>query len=215
MSAPFDADLLGMLSGLAAVVARVRGLGPVAGGALAALGLVLLVAAERLRRPVAFLGGAAVAWMATQLLEPHLPATLSTAAWGGIAAAVAGAGCAAAPVLFPALAGALGGAVLGAHIPVGGHALGALAGAAVGAAVLAVAARGAAVFLAAVAGGCVLGAGLLALAGGRELAVELAARPFVLLGFAVWVGVAGAAFQLSGDRARRPALPATPRLPRE
>jgi hypothetical protein len=212
-----QADVLTALGGLAGVVARVRGMGPLAGGVLAAVGLVLLVAADRLRRPAAFLGGAAVGWIAAQLLAGHLPATLSAAGWGGLAAAVAGAACAAAPVLFPTLAGALVGAVLGAHVPVGGKtALGATIAAGVGAALLAVGARSAAVILAAVAGGCALGAGLLAAAGGRELAVELAARPFVLLGFALWVGVAGAAFQLSGDRGpRRPELPETPRLPRE
>jgi hypothetical protein len=212
-----QADLYAALSGLASAVARVRGTGLVAGGALAVLGLVLLVAADRLRRPVAFLGGAAVGWIAAQLLLERLPTTISEAAWGGLLAAACGAGCAAAPVLFPALVGALAGAVLGAHVPVGGKtAMGATVAGAVGAALLAVGARSAAVILAAVAGGCALGAGLLAMAGGRELAVELAARPFVLLGFALWVGVAGASFQLAGARGgRRPQLPEAPRLPRE
>jgi hypothetical protein len=212
------ADVLAALSGLAAVVSRLRGTGPLAGAALSALGLVLLVAADRLRRPVAFLGGAAVGWIAIQLLAERLPSSLSVGAASGLAAVAAGAASAGAPMLFPALAGALVGAVLGVHVPVGGSAgLGAVIAGAVGAALLAVGARSAAIILAAVAGGCALGAGALAMAGGRELAVELAARPFMLLGFALWVGVAGAAFQLSGDNGdrKRPVLPATPRLPRE
>ena len=68
--------------------------------------------------------------------------------------------------------------------------------------------------LASVAGGVLLGVGIVTLSGGRELAAEVAARPLVLLAFAVVTGIAGAAFQLSGERSRSRA-PEAPRLPRE
>jgi hypothetical protein len=203
------------LSGLVRLIGWLRGLGPLAGLVLALLGVTLLTSADRLRRPTAALGGAAVGALAARAAEPVLPGVLSLAGWSWVLAIFCGGGAGLAPVAFPALTGALIGAVLGVHVPVGGHgAFGAVVAAAVGAALLSVGARTVAVVLACLGGGLALAVGFLALAGGRELAAELAARPLVLLGFATVVGVAGAAFQLSGEKGR-PRVPEAPRLPRE
>jgi hypothetical protein len=178
-------------------------------------GAVLLAAADRLRRPVALLGGAAVGALAAHAARAALPGALSPAGWAWVAAILCGGGAALAPAAFPALAGALAGALLGAHVPVAGKpALGAFIAAAVGAALFSVGARTVAAVLASVAGGLAVGVGLVVLAGGREIGVELATSPFVLLGIAVVLGIAGAAFQLAGEKGR-PRLPEAPRLPRE
>lgn len=204
------------IAALARLVAWLRGGGPAFGVVLVVSGAVLLAAADRLRRPVALLGGAAVGALAAYAARPVLPATLSPTAWGWAAAVLCGGGAALAPTAFPALAGALAGALLGVHVPVAGKpALGALIAGAVGAALLSVGARSVAAILASLAGGLAVGVGLVTLAGGREIGVEIAARPLVLLGVAVVLGIAGAAFQLAGDKGSRPRLPAAPRLPRE
>lgn len=219
MSSTGVADLpsaLGMaLSGLVRLIGWLRGLGPLAGLLLAMLGVTLLTSADRLRRPTAALGGAAVGALAARAAGPILPGVLSLAGWSWVLAILGGGAAGLAPAAFPALVGALVGALLGVHVPVGGHgAIGAIVAAAVGAALLSVGARTVAVILACLGGGLALGVGFLVLAGGRELAAELAARPLVLLGFATVVGVAGAAFQLSGEKGR-PRVPEAPRLPRE
>ncbi|ACL66073.1 membrane protein [Anaeromyxobacter dehalogenans 2CP-1] len=196
------------LTGLVRVALATRAFGWPLGLALVVVGLAALVASDRLRRPAAAVGGAAVgvlaALAARRLLGPQLE--LSAVASAGLGAAVLGVACAAMPPLFPAAAGALAGALAGVHLPIGGRAavgagLGALA-----AALLALAAsRAVAVVLCALSGGLALGVGLLAAAGPRPLASELAIRPFALLGFAVVAGVAGAAFQLArGAAAARP-----------
>jgi hypothetical protein len=209
-------DLRLALDALAQLVARLRGMGVLAGIGLVVVGVALLAAADRLRRPVAFLGGAAVGALAVMAVRSVVPGALGAAAWGWAVAAVCGAVSAAAPPAFPALAGALVGALLGLHVPVAGKPfLGALLAGAVGAALLAVSARSVAAILASLTGGLALGIGLVTLAGGREIAPELASRPLVLLGFAVVTGIAGAAFQLSTERAGRERLPEPPRLPRE
>lgn len=215
IAAAVSGELEPALAGLARLVAWLRAMGPVAGVALALLGAVLLTAADRLRRPVAALGGAAVGALAARAAGPLLPGHLSPAGWSWVLAILGGGMAGAAPMAFPALAGALVGAMLGSHVPVGGRAaLGAAIAAAVGASLLAIGARTAAVALACLGGGLALAAGIVAMAGGRELGVELAARPMVLLGFAVVVGVAGAAFQLSPEKGRSRG-PQPPRLPRE
>ncbi|GAO03498.1 hypothetical protein [Anaeromyxobacter sp. PSR-1] len=196
------------LAGLVRVALAARAFGWPLGLALVVVGLAALAASDRLRRPAAAVGGAVVgalaALAARRLLGPQLE--LSALASAGLGAAVLGAACAAMPPLFPAAAGALAGALAGVHLPIGGRAavgagLGALA-----AALLALAAsRAVAVVLCALAGGLALGVGLLAAAGTRPIASELAIRPFALLGFAVVAGVAGAAFQLArGAAAARP-----------
>lgn len=204
------------LSALSALVARLRGGGPFVGVLLVGGGAVLLAAADRLRRPVALLGGAAVGALAVHAARPFLPGGLSPAGWAWVAAILFGGGAALAPPAFPALAGALVGALLGVHVPVAGKpAIGALIAAAVGSALLSVGARSVAAVLASVTGGLAVGVGLVVLAGGREVGVQLASRPLVLIGIAVVLGIGGAAFQLSADRAGRPRLPEAPRLPRE
>ena len=211
----FRGDLGLALAALVRLVTWARGAGVLAGVGLVILGVGLLAASDRLRRPVAFLGGAAAGALAVMAARSMLPGSLESAAWGWVAAGVCGAASAAAPPVFPALAGALVGALMGVHLPIAGHpAVGALIAGAVGAALLAVSARGVATILASLAGGLSLGIGIVTLAGGREIAAELASRPLVLLGFAVVTGVAGAAFQLSEERARA-RLPEPPRLPRE
>ncbi len=211
----FRGDLDLALVALVRLVARLRGTGALGGAGLVAVGVGLLAASDRLRRPVAFLGGAAVGALAVMAIRSLAPGSLESAAWPWVAAGVCGAASAAAPPAFPALAGALVGALMGVHVPLLGRpAVGAIIAGLVGAALLAVSARSVATILASLAGGLALGIGLIALAGGREIAAELAARPMVLLGFAVVTGIAGAAFQLSGEHARQ-RLPEPPRLPRE
>jgi hypothetical protein len=208
-------DIAAAMGALAQLVAWLRGMGPLVGAGLAVLGVALLAAADRLRRPVAFLGGAALGALAVTAVRSLWPGSLAGAGWPWVAAGVWGGASAAVPAIFPAMAGALVGWFLGIHVPFAGKpAVGGALAAAVGAVLLALGARRVSVVLAALAGGLALGTGLVTLAGGREMAAELAARPMVLLGFAVVAGVAGAAFQLSAERARE-RLPEPPRLPRE
>jgi hypothetical protein len=212
----FRGDLGLALAALAQLVARLRGMGVLAGIGLVVVGVALLAASDRLRRPVAFLGGGAVGALAVMAARAMVPGALESAAWGWAVAAACAVVSAAAPAAFPALTGALVGALMGLHVPVAGKPLlGGLLAAAVGAALLAMSARGVAAILASLAGGLALGIGLVTLAGGREIAAELASRPLILLGFAIVTGIAGAAFQLSGERASRGRLPEPPRLPRE
>lgn len=211
----FRGELGLALAALARLVARLRGMGPLVGAGLAVVGVALLAAADRLRRPVAFLGGAVAGALAVMAARALVPGSLASAAWGWGVAGVCGAASAAAPALFPALVGALVGALMGVHVPLAGRpAVGGVIAAMVGAGLLAVGARSVAAILASLAGGLALGIGLVTLAGGQEIAAEVAARPLALLGFAVVTGVAGAAFQLSGERTRG-RLPEPPRLPRE
>lgn len=223
MTAPLAAAALRVELGLALealgrLVAWLQGVGAWGGAAVALLGLLVLLAADRLRRPTAFLGGAAVGALAALALARALPAALSPVAWTWTLAGVGGVAGALQPRLFPALAGGLAGGLLGAHLHLGSSpALGASLGGAVGAVLLSIGARSVAVVLASLAGGLLLCAGLVALAGGRELAAEVAARPLVLLGLALVAGVAGAAYQLAGARGRerdRARGPEAPRLPR-
>lgn len=215
MSPEIPGDLGLALTALHRLVGWLRGLGPLVGIALALVGVALLTAADRLRRPTAALGGAAVGTLAARAAATLLPSTLSLTGWTWVLALLCGGAAGLAPVLFPVLTGALVGALLGVHVPVAGKAaIGACLAAAVGGALLAVGARSVAVVLACVGGGLALGVGLVTVAGGRELAAELAASPLVLLGFAVVTGVAGAAFQLAGEKGRERG-PEAPRLPRE
>lgn len=191
------------LTALVRLVLLVRGFGLAAGVLLVAVGLSLLVLAERLRRPTAALGGALVAALAANLvralLAPFLARLgLSPATGLALAAAVGGVAAGLFPPLFPAGAGALAGALLGVHLPLAGRAaLGAGAGAVAGAALGLLAARAVTICLAVAAGGLALGAGLLAIGGAHPLASEVALRPFALLGFALVAAVAGGAYQLA------------------
>jgi hypothetical protein len=204
------------LDALRALVMWLRGGGAVVGVGLAVLGAVLLAAADRLRRPVAALGGAAVGVLAARAAQPVLPEVLSPAGWAWVAAVLCGAGAALVPALFPSLVGALVGALLGLHVPVAGRpAIGAILAAGVGAALLAIGARSTAAVLASIAGGLALGAAFVTLAGGHEIGLELALRPSVLLGLAVVLGVAGAVFQLAGEKNGRARFPQPPKLPRD
>jgi hypothetical protein len=204
------------VAALGRLVAWTRDLGPVAGAVVALAGLVLLTGGRRLRRPVAALGGAAVGALGAMALGPVLPELLSASGWAWLGAGLCGAASAAAPLLFPALAGCLVGGVLGARVPVGGlRWVGAAVAAAVGAALLSVGARSATALLAALAGGLAVGLGLVTLGGERALAVQVAARPLVLLGVALVLAVGGTVFQLSEERGGRGRLPDPPRLPRD
>lgn len=191
-------DVLGALVRLSLTV---RALGVPAGIALALAGVVALALADRLRRPAAALGCAAAGALAALAARGALAANLgmtSSVTAAGLAALIGGAAGGVAPVAFPALAGGLAGALAGVHLPLGGSAaLGGVAGGLVMAALGLLFARALAAVLWAAAGGLLLGLGLLAAAGPRPLAAELAGRPFALLAFAVVTAVAGAAYQLS------------------
>ncbi|HTN53448.1 MAG TPA: hypothetical protein VML50_13660 [Anaeromyxobacter sp.] len=189
-----------VLAALLRLVRAARAEGVVAGLPLVALGLAALLTADRFRRVAAALGGGAVgallAWVASGWIAVHAGLAVGPAA--AIAAVVLGTACGLAPVLFPAAAGAAAGTLAGLRLPLGGNGpVGTAVAAAVGAALGLVGARSVAVILWCLAGGAVLGAGLLALAGSGRLAADLAARPMALVAFALVVGIAGAAFQLS------------------
>jgi hypothetical protein len=119
-----------------------------------------------------------------------------------VAALILGGACAAFPPLYPVAVGALPGALLGVHVPVGGRpAFGAAAGGLAAGLVALVFGRGVSVLFASLAGGLCVALGAMAVFGRQPLAAELAARPFALLGLALVLGVAGAAFQLSRGEA--------------
>lgn len=197
------ADGLGALVRLVLVA---RAFGVLAGIALALAGVAALTLADRFRRPTAALGGALTGALGGLALRALLAGRLdlSPALAAGVAAAAVGLAGALVPAAFPAAAGALAGGLIGVHVPLAGRAeLGAAAAGLVGAALALLGARAVTVGLAVSAGGVALGAGLLALGGAHPLAVELAGRPFPLLGFALVAAVAGGAFQLSREAPAR------------
>jgi len=210
----FASRLSDLFAGLGALAAAVLPLGAAAGAALALAGLLALTVATRWRLPFAVAGGAGVGllaalalrgWLVAHLAVSPLVATLMLAAAGAL-------GCAASPGAFPFAAAALPGALLGAEVPLAGRSvLGAAAGALIaGVAGLALARIVSAAF-ASLAGGLLLGLGLVAAFGRTPLARELAGRPAVIAGFALVLAIAGAAFQLSTTReesgARSPVSP--------
>lgn len=188
------------LGGLGRLAQGVSAAGPLAGAALLAAGIVALTVALRAPRPLAAAGGAIVGALAGLAVKGTLAlhfglAPLTSAVAGAAVVALA---CGAFPPLFPFAVGALPGALLGVLVPLGGRGvLGAAAGALVAGVVALVFGRPLTAGFAAVTGGLLAGAGLLALLGGSPLARELGGRPFALLGFAVVTGIAGAAFQLA------------------
>jgi hypothetical protein len=216
VSGSVQARAVEALAGLAWLAAWARELGPFAGVALALAGVMALAAAERLRRVTALAGGAAIgalaAMAARSLVAAH--AGLSAGAAAGLGAGVLGATCAALPAAFPAAAGGLVGALLGVHVPVGGSAaFGAGIAALVGGLIALAGARSVAIVLASFAGGLAVVIGLVTLGGDRALASDIAARPFVMLGFALVTGIAGAAFQLGAERP--PGRAGPPKLPED
>jgi hypothetical protein len=189
-----------VLAGLALLAESARAAGVVAGAVLLAVGLVGLTVALRAARPLAAAGGAVVGALAglaargTLALHFGLSPALSAAS-GAALLAVA---CGAFPPLFPFAVGALPGALLGAHAPIAGRgAFGAAAGGLVAGVVTLLFSRPVAAGFAALASGLLAGAGLLAIAGDHPLAVEIARHPLALIAFAIVIGIAGAAFQLS------------------
>lgn len=201
LAAAAPPDRLGEgLADLVRLVLLARALGVAGGLALALAGVAALTVADRLRRPTAAAGGALVGALAALSLRALLAAHLglSPAMAAAVGAAAGGVAGVLFPPVFPAAAGALAGALLGAHLPLAGRAaLGAAAGGLAGAALGLLGARAVTVSLAVISGGLALGAGLLSLGGARPLAVELASRPFALLGFALVAAIAGGAYQLS------------------
>lgn len=211
---PFASRLTELLAGLEALAAVVRPLGRVAGIALALTGLVALTVATRRRRPLAVVGGAVLGALAALALREALRAHLGVAPplAAGIAAAAGAAAGGLVPAAFPFAVLALPGALLGLEVPLAGRSLlGAAAGGLVAGIVGLLLSRGVAATASSVAGGILVGLGLLALAGPARLAQEIAARPFALIAFAAVTGIAGAAFQLAttreGREARSPGSP--------
>lgn len=200
-AAPADRISDGLVA-LVRLVLVARAFGLAGGIALTLAGLAALTVADRLRRPTAALGGALTGALAAVALRGFLATRVGVppAVAMGVAAAAGGLAGALSPALFPAAAGALAGALVGVHVPLAGRAeLGAAAAGVIGAALALLGARAVTVGLAVTAGGLALGAGLLALGGAHPVAVELASRPFPLLGFALVVAIAGGAFQLSRE----------------
>lgn len=199
-----------ILGGVGALAARAQPLGLALGAPLVLAGLAALVAGTRHRRALAVAGVAALGALAAVLLRGLLQAHLGLSPLAAVAAfAAAGALAGAlAPAALPFLAGALPGAVAGAALPLGGRSeYGAAAGALAAGIVALLLARVVAAAAAGLGGGLALGIGLLACFPRDPLARELAGRPAVVAGFALILGIAGAALQLAAP-ATTPAGPA-------
>jgi hypothetical protein len=199
-----------ILGGLGALAARARPAGLFLGAPLALAGLAALTVGTRHRRLLALAGLAALGALAAVLLRGPLAHHLGLSA--GPAGAVLAAAGAVVGVLFPAAfpfaAAALPGALVGAELPVGGRAsLGAALGALVAGVVGLLLARVVTAVAAALVGAVALALGLVACLGETPLVRELAERPAAVAGFAVILGIAGAALQLSRPPATSPAAP--------
>jgi hypothetical protein len=200
LAASVTERLIEALGGIGLAAERALAAGPVVGGVLAVLGIVALTVALRAPRPLAAAGGAVVGALAGIAARGTLALHfgLSPVTSAAVGAALAALACGAFPPIFPFALGALPGALFGVHAPIGGRgAFGAAAGALVGGTIALVFARPVTAGFTALAGGLLAGAGLLAVFAGHPLTVELAGRPFALLGFALVTGIAGAAFQLA------------------
>lgn len=198
------ADALSALENSVTAVVR---LGVAGGLVLAAVGIAALTVATRHRLVLAVAGGAALGALAALALSDALRLHLgippiASAAAGAVAGAAA---CGWFPSMLPLGVGALLGALLGASFPLGGRAaLGqAVAAAGLGFVCLLWAREVAAAF-ASLAGGLLLGTGIIATFGAHPLAREMAGHPFALLAFAVVAGVAGAALQSARGPVYRP-----------
>lgn len=201
----FGAGLAGRweaaLAGLARVAEAARGLGWPAALSLGVAGLFLAVLADRFRRISGAAGAAVAGALCGLVLRGPMQGWLYLEAWAaaGAGAVLAAAAAFLAPAVFPAVAGALAGGLAGSLAPVGGDfAWGALVGAAVGAGLSLVFARGLAAFHASFLGGLALAVAAVAGGAGRPWAADLAAAPVALVALGLVVAVAGTAFQLGG-----------------
>jgi hypothetical protein len=200
-----------ILAGVGALAARVQPLGLALGAPLATAGLAALSVGTRHRRALATAGLAAVGALASAALREPVAAHLGvSAAPAAVLLAVAGAlGGALVPAAFPFGVAALAGALAGAHLPLGGRPeLGAAAGGLAIGIVGLLLSRLVSAVAASLGGALVLGLGLLACLKESALARELAGRPAAVVAFAVVVGNAGAALQLSAGTATSRAGPA-------
>lgn len=206
-----------LFAALADLAERVLAAGLPLGLPLVAAGLAALTVGTRRRRALAVGGLAAVGALAAValrgLLAAHLGLSLVPAAAGlALAGAVLGGVM---PGAFPFAAAALPGAVAGAQLPLAGRAaMGAAAGALVAGLLGLALARIVAAVAASLGGALLLALGLLGCFRATPLALELAGRPAAVAGFALVVGIAGAALQLSwpptspeGRGARSPESP--------
>lgn len=189
-----------ILSGVARLAGGAQALGLAVGAPLSLAGLVALVAGTRRRRPLAAVGLAGCGALAAVLLRGPLSAHLGlgeVAAAGALGAAGL-VGGAMAPASLPFFLAAVPGALAGANLPLGGRAAyGAAAGALAAGLIGLLLARVVTATAAGLGGGLALALGLLACFDQAPLARELAGRPAVVVGFALVVGIAGAALQLS------------------
>jgi MFS family permease len=189
-------EFSGWTAALAAEVARAPW--PVA-AALLALGLVQLALGGRPRRPVAVIGGAAIAALGGSLFQAPLGQLtgLSAQAIRGVAAAAGGSVCGAFPILFPIAAGSLPGALAAAALAPEAQRPFALAlGAAAGAAGGWVLARWVAAAVAASSGAWAVSLGLAGALQHLGAGLKVAAHPAFLLATTAVLGVAGFAYQL-------------------
>ena len=218
MDVPSDIASLGPLAsraadaleGIARAASWVRSAGLVAQGTLLVAGGVALTVLGRAERAMSGLGGALagalVALAFRSAISVHLGVGPHVAV--PVAAGLAGALSAALPRLFPFLAAGLPGFVAGLEIPIAGHAW--AGGVALGLAagfVAAAFARGVGVTFVSLAGGLALSVAAAAMLGGHAWAGAIAARPLVLCGLAIVLGIAGAAYQMPA-RPRAPGQPA-------
>jgi hypothetical protein len=204
---PLAAAVQPLADGIAALsgaVEAVRSLGAWAGALLVLLGVATLTVATRFARPLAAWGGAVLGAIGALALHRPIQAHLGAAPHlaAAVGALAAGLAFGAFPAAFPFAVGALPGALVGLAVPLAGSAaLGAGAGVLVGGIVGMAAARVVKAGFASLTGGLLVAVGLAAAAGARPLGRELAARPFVLAGLAIVLGIAGAAFQMGREEA--------------
>jgi hypothetical protein len=191
---------------------------PVSAGVVAA-GLVVLLAGARARRPVAVVGAAGVAAVATLWLGDRAGATLGIpmSTLAAVSAAVAGAVAAVLPQLFPALAGALPAVLLAGLLAPDDRKIAVIAaGALLGGLLGVLAARPVAAAVASGVGALAVALGTAGALGGAGPGRALLAHPMAILAAVTVLAVAGTAFQYSrawGRGARPPSGKPSPGAP--
>lgn len=218
MDVPADISSLGPLAshaadaleGIARAAAWVRSAGIWAQGTILVAGAVVLTVVGRAERAMSGLGGALAGALVALAFRSaiQLHAGVGPAVAVPVAAGIAGALSAALPRLFPFIAAGLPGFVAGLEIPIAGRAwAGAVALGLAAGFVSAAFARGVGVTFVSLAGGLALSVAAATMMGGHAWAAAIAARPLVLCGFAIVLGIAGAAYQMP-VRPRAPGPPA-------
>jgi hypothetical protein len=204
------ARVLDGLQGLVRISAWVREAGLGVQAAIALFGILTLTVAGRAERALAGVGGAvAGALFALVFRSPIvLLSGLTLTVTVPLLAAIGGGLSAVLPRLFPFLAVALPAGLMGVEFPIADRPwLGGLVVAVVAGVMAAFLARSVGIILVSFVGGVSLAVAGLGLLGPRPMALAVAARPLVLCGLALVLGIAGSAFQLPKRRRGQGDLP--------